>query len=142
MKLTHILMAALFLCSVATAAMEDLKPYTIRVIVWDTNGTLEADVPVTFAYDSMSETRYSAEDGTLCFSLLNFDDVQDGSHINVSCKYGAKNVPVNYAYGATGVTFNEPDQAIAMAIWAALGFVATALGGGIYYLTKKKDGDD
>lgn len=138
MKPIHIILAALLLCSIATASMEDLQPYTVRVIVWDADGNREADVPVTFAYAGQSQTLYSAEDGTLCFSLLNFDDVQDGAQINVSCKYGAKDAPVNYEYGATGVTFNEPSEAATIAAWAALGFAATAIGGGVYYLTRKK----
>lgn len=138
MKPIHILIAALLLCSIATASMEDLRPYTIRVIVWDADGNREADVPVTFAYSGMSETLYSAKDGTLSFSLLNFDDMHDGSQINVSCKYGAKSAPVNYEYGATGVTFNEASEDSAMTAWAALGFAATAIGGGVYYLTRKK----
>ena len=64
--------------------------------------------------------------------------MQDGAHINVSCKYGAKDTPVNYEYGATGVTFNEPSEEAAMEAWAALGFAATAIGGGVYYLARKK----
>jgi LPXTG-motif cell wall-anchored protein len=49
---------------------------------------------------------------------------------------------VNYAYGATGVTYNEPSESIAIEAFAALGFAATAIGGGIYYLTRKKKKDD
>jgi len=139
MKLIHILLAALLFCSVAAASMEELRPYTIRVVVWDTDGNREADVPVTFAYQGQSETLYSAEDGTLAFSLLNFNNVHDGSEINVSCKYGAKNAPVNYEYGATGVTFNEPSEDVAVATWAAIGFIATALGGGLYLLRRRQD---
>lgn len=135
MKSTHLILAALLLCSVA-AAMEDMRPYTIRVIMWDMDGNREANVPVTFAYAEQSETRYSAEDGTLSFN------VQDGAHINVSCKYGAKDAPMNYEYGATGVTFNEPSEDAAIAAWAALGFAATAIGGGVYYLTRKKKKED
>lgn len=139
MKLIHILLAALLFCSVAAASMEELRPYTIRVVVWDTDGNREADVPVTFAYQGQSETLYSAEDGTLSFSLLNFDDVRDGAEINVSCKYGAKDAPVNYNIGATGVTFNEPSSAAAIAAFAAMGFVAVLVAGrkGIYWLRKK-----
>ena len=142
MKLICILLAVSLFCGIAAASMEELRPYTIRVIVWDTNDTREADVPVTFAYDGQSKTLYSAEDGTLSFSLLNFGDVPDGAHINVSCKHGSSDVPVNYAYGATGVTYNEPSESIAIEAFAALGFAATAIGGGIYYLTRKKKKDD
>ena len=141
MKPIHLLIAALLLCSIATAAMESIQPYTIRVIVWDVDGNREADVSVTFTRGGHSETLYSAEDGTMSFSLLNFDDVQDGAHINISCKYGVQSAPVNYEYGATGVTFNEPSEADAIAAWAALGFAVTAVGGGIYYLTRKKKED-
>ena len=142
MKLIYALTIALLLCGMVTASMEELRPYTIRVIIWDLNGTTEAGVAVTFAYGGQSETLYSAEDGTLCFSLLNFDDVQDGAQINVSCKYGAKMAPVNYEYGATGVTFNEPSSAAAIAAFAAMGFAATAIGGGLYYLKRKKKETD
>jgi len=141
MKLIYALTIALLLCGIVDASMEELKPYTLRVIVWDTNGSPEADVAVTFAYGGQSETLYSAEDGTLCFSLLNFDDVHDGTQINVSCKHGAKLAPVNHEYGATGVTFNEPDQATAIGAFAAMGFAATAIGGGLYYLRRKKKGE-
>jgi len=143
MKLIHILLAALLLCSVAMASMEELRPYTIRVVVWDTDGNREADVPVTFAYEGQSETLYSAEDGTLSFSLLNFDDVHDGAEINVSCKYGAKDAPVDYSIGATGVTFNEPSSVTAIAAFAAMGFVAVLVAGrkGIYWLRKKIKGE-
>jgi len=139
MKLIYILLAALLLCSIAAASVEELRPYTIRVVVWDTDGNREAGVPVTFVYKGQSETLYSAEDGTLAFSLLNFNNVRDGSEINVSCKYGAKNAPVNYEYGATGVTFNEPSEDVAVATWAAIGFIATALGGGLYLLRRRQD---
>lgn len=143
MKLIYILISALILCNIATASMEDLQPYTIRVIVWDTDDNRESDVPVTFAYAGQSETLYSAEDGTLSFSLLNFNDVHDGAHINVSCKHGAKDVLVNYTIGATGVTYNEPSEEMSITAFMAMGFATViSLGGGIYYLIrgkKKKD---
>lgn len=167
MKIIYVLVVALLLCGTATAAwvatdvaetrrsegppagscystsMEDLRPYTISVIVWGGDGNRAVNTAVTFAYGGQSETLYSAEDGSVSFSLLNFDDVPNGAYIDVSSKYGAKSVPVDYVYGATGVTFNEPSEEAAIEAWAALGFVAVAAGGGIYYLTrKKKDGDE
>lgn len=141
-QIYHLLLAALLLCSVASALMEDVQPYTIRVIVWGVDGNREANIPVTFTYAGQSEMLYSAEDGTMSFSLLNFGDVPGGVHINVSCKYGAKEVPVNYEYGATGVIFNEPSEEEAIAAWAAMGFAATAIGGGVYYLARKKKNED
>ena len=139
MKLLYLLLVALLFCSIATAAIEDMHPYTIRVIAWDVHGTLESDVPVTLVHAGQSETLYTSEDGTLAFSTLNFDNVPDGAYINVSCKYGHKLAPVNHEYGATGVTFNEPSQAAAISMWAALGFAATAIGGGMYLLRRKKN---
>lgn len=137
MKPIHLILTALLLCSTA-AAMEGVQPYTIQVIVWDTDGNREADVPVTFAYGGMSQTLYSAEDGSLSFGVHNFGSVPDGAEINVSCKYGAKNIPISYAVGSTGTTFNEPSQAAAIAAFAAMGFAVIALGGGRYYLKRKK----
>lgn len=143
MKLIHTLIVALLLCGIATASMEDLQPYTISVIVWDTDGNKDENTAVTFSYGGQSDTLYTADDGSVSFSLLNFDDVPDGAYINVSSKCGAKDVPVDYEYGATGVTFNEPSQDAAIAAFAALGFITVAAGGGIYFLTrKKKDGDE
>ena len=158
MKIIYILISSLLLCSIAAASMEELHPYTIRVIVWDADGNRESDVPVTFAYEGQSDMLYSAEDGTLSFSLLNFDDVHDGAHINVSCVYETKNAPVQYVInetiidpdsgnttivrrpnGYTGVTFNEPSTDIAIAAWAMMGFIATAIGGGIYLLRRRKN---
>lgn len=142
MKLIHTLIVALLLCGIATASMNDIRPYTISVIVWDTDGNVDENTAITFAYMGQSDTLYTAEDGSVSFSLLNFDDVPDGAQINVSSKYGAKDVPADYEYGATGVTFNEPDESTAIAAFAALGFIAVAAGGGIYFLTRKKKGGD
>lgn len=138
MKLITTLLIVLLFCSIATSSMVDLQPYTISVVIWDTNGNQDVDVAVTFAYEGQLETLYTADDGSVSFSLLNFDNVHDGAYINVSCKHGVKDVPVNYEYGATGVTFNEPSEDDAIAAFAALGFIAVAAGGGIYYLTKRK----
>lgn len=140
MKLLYALLAILMFCSIATASMEDLQPYTIRVIIWDIDGNREINIPVTFTYNEQSKILYSADDGTMAFSLLNFDNVSNKSHINVSCKYGAKNIPVNYECGATGVTFNEPSEEAAISVWTTLGFIVTSIGGGIYYLSRKKKG--
>ncbi len=138
MKPILTLIAALLLCS-TTAAMEDMQPYGIQIIVWDTDGNREADVPVTFTYEGMAKTLYTAEDGTTSFATHNFGEVPDGAHISVSCKYGAKDVPIDYEYGATGVTFNEPSQSAAIAALTAMGFaVVIALGGGRYLLKRKK----
>ena len=141
MKLIHLLVSALFFCSIAAAAMEDLQPHTIVVIVWDLDGNMSVGTAVTFAYGSQSETLCTAEDGSMAFSLLNFDGVYDGAHINVSTMYGAKSVPVNYDYGMTGVTFNEPSEEAAIEAWTALGFIVVAAGGGVYLLRKKKNMD-
>lgn len=138
MKPIHLILAALLLCS-TTAAMEDMQPYGIQIIVWDTDGNREADVPVTFTYEGMAKTLYTAEDGTTSFATHNFGEVPDGAHISVSCKYGATAEAVNYKYGATGITFNEPSQAAAIAALTAMGFaVVIALGGGRYLLKRKK----
>jgi hypothetical protein len=142
MKLIYKILTLLLLCGIATASMEDLQPYTISVIVWDADGSRDENVAVTFAYTGQSDTLYTADDGSVSFSLLNFDDVPDGAYINVSSKYEAKDVSVDYEYGATGVTFNEPSQDAAIAAFAALGFIAVAAGGGIYFLTRKKKGGD
>lgn len=143
MKPIHTIIVALLICGIATASMEDLRPYTISVIVWNADGNRDENTAVTFAYMGQSDTLYTADDGSVSFSLLNFDDVSDGAYINVSSKYGAKDVPVNYECGATGVTFNEPSEDDAIAAFAAMGFIAVAAGGGIYYLTrKKKDSDE
>jgi LPXTG-motif cell wall-anchored protein len=122
--------------------MVDLRPHTIHAIVWDANGNADENIAVIFSYREQSETLYTADDGSVSFSLLNFDDVPNGAYINVSCKHGAKNVPVNYAQGATGVTYNEPSEDDAITAFAALGFIAVAAGGGIYYLTRRKKDED
>lgn len=143
MKLIHTIIATMFLCGIATAAMDNLHPYTISVIVWDTDGSREVDTAVTFAYMGQSDTLYTADDGSVSFSLLNFDDVPDGAHINVSSKHGAKSVQVDYLGGERGVTFNEPSSAVAIAAFAAMGFTAIAVFGkkGIYWLRRKIKGD-
>lgn len=139
MKLIYLLLVATMLCGVTTAS---INPYSISVIVWDENGNMEPGVAVTFAYNTEEYVLYSADDGSVSFSTLNFDDVRDGANITVSSKYGAKDVPVQYSLGAVGVTFNEPSEDAAVAAFAALGFIATAIGGGIYYLKRKKKGDN
>lgn len=142
-RIIHLLIAVLILCSTTVATMEDLHPYTVYVIVWDEAGLREGGLPITFEYKGQSEMLYSANDGSVSFSLLNFDGVTDGSYITVSSKYGTKEVRVDYEYGAVGVTFNEPSGSAAMTAFAALGFIVVAAGGGIYYLKrKKKDGDE
>ena len=142
MKLIYHIIVALLLCSIATASMEEIHPYTIYIIIWDEEGNSIENTAVTFEYMGQSETLYTAEDGSASFSLLNFEDIRDGVKINVSCKYGGKLVPVNYEYGATGVTFNEPDQATSIAAFAAMGFVVITAGGGLYYLKQKKKGSN
>lgn len=142
MKIIYILITAILFCSIATATMEDLHPYTISAIVWDADGNRDVGTAVTFAYMRQSETLHSAADGSVSFSLLNFDDVPDGACINVSTTHGAKDVYVDYLDGERGVTFNEPSEAIAIEAFAAMGFLAVAAGGGIYYLKRKKKGDE
>ena len=142
MKLIYILLILLIFCGTTTATMDELDPYTIRIIVWDIDGNFENNVPITFVYNEQSEKLYTAEDGTLSFSTLNFQNIEDGSYINVSCKYGTKEAPINYKYGITGVTFNEPDEATSIAMWAAMGFGVISLGGGIYYLIRKPKEDE
>lgn len=141
MKIIYILIVALLLCGVATASMEDMRPYTIHAIVWDVDGNVANNAAVVFSYAGQTDTRYTANDGSVSFSLINFDEVHNGAYINVSCKYGAKDVPVNYEYGATGVTFNEPSESIAISLLAAAGFIVTAVSGGIYWLRKKVRSD-
>jgi len=135
MKLTHILIAAILLCSIANAA----PLYSIRVVVWDEAGNRAADIPVTFTYGTQQKTHITASDGTVAFSLLNFDDVPDGAHINVSCKYGEMQAPVDYSIGTVGITFNEPSEADAISAFEAMGYVAipTAVAG-IYWLIRRK----
>jgi len=142
MKQIHILIAALLLCSIASASMEDLRPYSLVIIAWDMDGSRAVNVPVMFTYEGQSDTLYTADDGSVVFSLLNFDDVPDGAYINVSCKYGVQNVQVDYDIGVTGVTFNEPSEEIAIEAFAVLGFIATAIGGGVYLLRRKKQKGD
>jgi len=139
MKQIHILIAALLLCSIASASMEDLRPYSIVIIAWDTDGSRAVNMPVTFTYVWQSDILYTADDGSVVFSLLNFRDVPDGAYINVSCKYGVQCVQVDYAAGEKGATFNEPSEEIAIEAFAALGFVVIALGGGRYLLRRKKN---
>lgn len=141
-----VLIVLLLFCNITTASIEESKLYTIRVIVLDTDGKPESDVPVTFEYDGQSKILYSAVDGTLAFPTPNLGDVPDGVYINVSCKYGIKKVPIDYSYGITGVVFNEIDEDSSVAMWIALGFTGVvSLGGGLYYLIrkpKKEDDDD
>jgi hypothetical protein len=130
-------------CGSMTASIEDTNIYSIRVIIWDMDGNLESNIPVTIAYNGLTETLYSAEDGTVCFNTLNIGSIPDRSYIDVSCKYETKQVPVNYEYGITGVTFNEPDEATSIAMWIAMGFAGVvSLGGGIYYLIRKPRKED
>lgn len=143
MKPIHTLIIALLLCGTATASMGDPQPYTISVIVWDTDGIRGENIAVTFTFDEQSMTLYTAEDGSVSFSLLNFDNVHDGDYITISSKHGAKDVQIDYASGEIGVTFNEPSEDAAITAFAAIGFIAVAAGGGIYYLTRrKKDGGE
>ena len=139
MKQIHILIAALLLCSIATASMNDLRPYSIVIIVWSTDGSRAVDMPVTFTYEGQSDTLYTADDGSVVFSLLNFEDVPDGAYINVSCMYGVQSIRVDYEAGLIGATFNEPSEEIAIEAFAALGFVVIAIGGGRYLLRRKKN---
>jgi len=140
MKQIHILIAALLLCSVAAASMEDIRPYSLVIIAWDEDGSRAVDMPVTFTYGSQSDTLYTADDGSVVFSLLNFDDVSDGDYIDISCTYGVQRVQVDYEAGEKGATFNEPSEKIAMDAFAAMGVVVVvALGGGRYLLRRKKN---
>jgi len=141
MKPFLILIAAMLLCvTVSAAAMGDEEHYVVVVVVWsNVTGAPESDVAVTF---DGTHTLYTADDGSVVFDTANLD-VQDGSDITVSCKYGVKTFPIIYSSASTrnygmAVTFNEPDEATATALLAAMGFAAVAIGGGRYLLRRKK----
>lgn len=137
MKLIYILIVAILFCGIATASMENLNPHTIFVIVWDDEGNLDSNVAVTFTYMDQTDTLYTANDGSVSFSLLNFEGVSDGALIKISTKYETKEIVIDHSRGITGITFNEPSQSIAVGIFAMMGFIATAIAGGIYKLKRK-----
>lgn len=137
-KIILIIISLILCCSIITGSTNNLRPYTITVIVWDESGNLVNNIPVVFEYNDQLVTLHTVNDGSVSFSLLNFNGVNNDSNIIVSCEYGFKNVPINYKYGITGVTFNEPSKNIAIGVFEAFGFFVISVGSGIYYLLKKR----
>ena len=133
----HIIIALLILCGIASAGFQ---PYDIFAVVWNNEtGALEPGVDVTFAYNNQSFTLTTAEDGSVDFATQNFNgELPDGAKVNVSCKYGTKQAQINCGDAGFGVTFNEPSENAAIETFAAMGLIATALGGGLYLLRRKK----
>lgn len=136
-KIIYILIGILIFTCTTVAVMEDTQHYVIRCIVWDVDGNYDYDVDVTFTYGKYTYTLYTAPDGSVAFDTSNFIGISNGNNVEVSCVYGTKQVPVNYDIGCTGVTFNEPSQDTAITIFTAMGFIVTAIGGGIYWLRRK-----
>jgi len=138
MKTIIILITLLLTCGIANATpIDEDQHYIIAAIVWDNvTGLPESDVPVTFGG---IHTLYTGADGSVVYDTANLDNIEDGSYVSVSCKYGIKNAPVIYGNWGTGITFNEPDENTAIEAFAALGFFAIALGGGRYLLRRRKN---
>lgn len=148
MKTIIFIVALVLLCETANAVtIDEDQHYIIAAIVWDNEtGEFEADVPVTFMYHPYFAdecfTLKTAEDGSVVFDVANMPrGVRNNSVIMVSCKYGIKNAPVIYGNWGTGITFNEPDEITAIEAFAAMGFVAIAIGGGRYLLRRGKSTD-
>ena len=141
MKTILILITLIMLCAGAQAHdIIDNEHYMIVVLIWDNETReLESGVPVTFG---STHTRYTEEDGSVIYDTANLAGGECVLFVEVSCKYGVKNVPIVYFsdgvqnWGTT-VTFNEPDESVVIAILAAMGLAATAIGGGIYLLRRK-----
>ena len=133
----HIIIALLILCGIASAGFQ---PYDIFAVVWSNEtGAPESGVDVTFSYNNQSFTLTTAADGSIDFATQNFrGELPDGAKVNVSCKYGTKQAQINRGDAGFGVTFNEPSESAAIAAFAAMGFIAIALGGGLYLLRRKK----
>ena len=127
-----ILLTMLILVNTSTAQ----EPYCIYVIVYDQDGNLEPDIPVTFVYQNESMELITVEDGSVVLSTLNFDNVQEGEPISIKTKYGIKIVFVHYDYIGSGVVFNDPGTGVAALI--AMGFTVISAGAGTYYLLRRK----
>jgi hypothetical protein len=125
------------LCGIAAAT----QPFIIAPLVWDADGNLEAGVTITYTFKDQSSEQITATDGSCVFDCQNFENATEGDKITVSCKYGTKTATVDYNKFGQGVTFNEPSQDAAIAAYAAAGFIATAIGGGLYWLRRKKAKD-
>lgn len=131
MKLVLTLLLLLSLFCTPNAA----QPYSVYVIVFDENGTLEPNIPVVFKHCAEYHKLYTVEDGTVVFSTLNFD-VDNFDVITIETKYGTKNVVIDYNYAGSGVIYNDPGTGVDILI--ALGFSVVAAGSGIYYLKRRK----
>ena len=133
----YIIIALLILCGIASAGFQ---PYDIFVIVWNNEtGQPETGVDVAFSYNNQSFTLTTVEDGSVVFATQNFrGELPDGSLINVTCKYGTKQAQVNRGDAGFGVTFNEPSEETAVEAFAMAGFIAIAVGAGLYRLRRKR----
>ena len=133
----NIIIALLILCGIASAGFQ---PYDIFAVVWNNEtGVPEPGVDVTFSYNNQSFTLTTAANGSVDFATQNFrGELPDGALVNVSCKYGTKQAAIVRGDAGFGVTFNEPSKAVAIETFAAMGFIATALGAGLYLLRRKK----
>ena len=127
----------LLMCGIVSAGFQ---PYDIFAVVWSNEtGVPEPGVDVTFTHNNQSFMLTTAEDGSVDFATQNFDgELPDGAKVNVSCKYGTKQAQINRGDAGFGVTFNEPSEASAIETFAAMGLIATALGGGLYLLRRKR----
>jgi hypothetical protein len=109
-------------------------------------------VLVTFVFEDQTHTITTSIDGSFVFSTMNFEGIEDGDLVTISCKHGVKTVEINYYHSfvsgmgmvdrrqsGIGVTFNEPSQSEAIAAFLALGLIAIPIGNGIYRLFKKKE---
>lgn len=128
-----VIIALVLLCGLGAAS----QPFIIAPIVWDESGSLEAGVQIIYTFGNQTSTQTTAADGSCCFECRNFNGIAEGDKINVSCKYGTKTATINHNYFGQGVTFNEPNEDTAIAAYAAAGFIATAIGGGLYFLRRK-----
>lgn len=128
------IIALILLCGVVTA-----QPFIIAPLVWNESGNLEACVHITYTFGDQSFEQITADDGSCAFDCQNFDGINEGDKITVSCKYGTKTATINYNEFGQGVTFNEPSSVAAIAVFAAMGFVAIVAFGrkGVYWLRKK-----
>jgi len=133
----HIIIALLILCGIASAGFQ---PYDIFAVVWNNEtGQPEPGVDVAFSYNNQSFVLTTADDGSVVFATQNFrGELPDGSLINVTCKYGTKQAQVHRGDAGFGVTFNEPSEEIAVEAFAMAGFIAIAVGAGLYRLRRKR----
>jgi len=133
----HIIIALLILCGIASAGFQ---PYDIFVIVWNNEtGQPESGVDVAFSYNNQSFMLTTVDDGSVVFATQNFcGELPDGSLINVSCKYGTKQAQVHCGDAGFGVTFNEPSEETTVEAFAMAGFIAIAIGAGLYRLRRKR----